>query len=168
MCKIIQFPTKKTESNGYLNLVALFEICDNVESCNFYLESVEELYKRGDISEKEMYTLRRIGRQKRLELANLVQEPVKAESAGVYRYTSEMGQKKPEGCQMEAGISHNCGHYWINTPLELKGRGIVENAACWAKGSKKAVEKWRSYTVTTRAFEKLKEQYAISMECCLD
>lgn len=51
MCKIIQFPTKKTESNGYLNLVALFEICDDVESCNFYLESVEELYNNGNITE---------------------------------------------------------------------------------------------------------------------
>lgn len=101
MCKIIQFPTKKTESNGYLNLVALFEICDDVESCNFYLESVEELYNNGNITEKELYTLRRIGRQKRISLANPKPEAVKAEEPGTYLYTPEMGEQKPDGCEME-------------------------------------------------------------------
>lgn len=32
MCKIIEFPANRT-TNGYLNFVALFEICDNLESC---------------------------------------------------------------------------------------------------------------------------------------
>lgn len=158
MCKIIEF--KPRESNGYKNLAALFEICDNVESCNFYLESVEVLYSSGHITEKEMYTLRRIGRQKRLELANPVQEPVKAESAGVYIYTSEMGQEKPEGCQIEAALCYYGKHYWIRTPLELKGRGITENEP--------ARNGLRNYTVTIRAFEKLKSQYTISMENHLD
>lgn len=158
MCKIIEF--KPRQSNGYRNLVALFEICDNVESCNFYLESVEDLYKHGDISEKEMYTLRRIGRQKRLKLATPVQKAVKAENTGVYMYTSEMGQKTPEGCQMEAGLCYYGKHYWIRTPLELKGRGIRED--------EQTRTGLRNYTVTIRAFEKLKNQYAISMENHLD
>lgn len=64
--QIIQFPVQ--HSNGYNNLIQLFEICDSLESCNFYLESVEQLFQKGYISEKEMYTLRRIGRGKRLEL----------------------------------------------------------------------------------------------------
>lgn len=160
MCQIIQFPTKET--NGYKNLVALFEVCDSVESCNFYLETVENLYNNGDITEKEMYTLRRIGRQKRLKLATPEQEPTKAEKAGTYLYTPEMGQKKPEGCQMEAGLCYYGGHYWIRTSLELKGRGIIENEPV---NKNKSI---RQYTVTKRAFEKLKEQYTISMECCLD
>lgn len=158
MCKIIQFRVK--ESNGYKNLVALFEMCDNVESCNFYLESVEGLYSSGHITEKEMYTLRRIGRQKRLKLANPVQEPVKAESSGVYIYTTEMGQEKPEGCQIEAGLCYYGKHYWLRTSLELKGRGITENEP--------AKNGLRNYTVTIRAFEKLKSQYTISMENHLD
>ena len=37
--QIIQFPVQ--HSNGYNNLIQLFEICDSLESCNFYLESVE-------------------------------------------------------------------------------------------------------------------------------
>ena len=70
MCKIINFPTNKIQkTNGYKNLAALFEICESAESCNFYLESVKNLYNNGSITEKEMYTLRRIGRQKRKQLA---------------------------------------------------------------------------------------------------
>lgn len=80
MCKIIQFP-KRAESNGFKNLKALFEICNSVESCNFYLESAEQLFESGSITENELLALRRIGRQKRLSLANPVSEPVKAEKA---------------------------------------------------------------------------------------
>ena len=53
--QIIQFPVQ--HSNGYNNLIQLFEICSSLESCNFYLESVEQLFQKGYISEKEMYTL---------------------------------------------------------------------------------------------------------------
>lgn len=167
MSKIIQFP-KRTESNGYKNLVALFDICDNVESCNFYLESAEQLYKSGNVTENELYTLRRIGRQKRLSLANPEPEPAKIEVPGVYHYTPEMGQKQPEGCQMEAGLCYYGSHYWVDTPIALKGRGITEIEASWVEGCQKQIEHWRSYRVTKKAFEKLKEQYCISMECCLD
>lgn len=166
MCKIIQFPVK--ESNGYKNLTALFEICDTVESCNFYLESVEQLFQNGDITEKELYTLRRIGRQKRLKLANSEQGSQRAEKPGAYTYTPEMGQKKPEGCQMEASRAYYGKHYFVDTPLELKGRGITEIEAHWGAGCRKQIENWKTYRVTKNAFEKLKTQYTISMKCCLD
>lgn len=169
MCTIIPFPTNRIQpTNGYKNLKALFEICDSLESCNFFLEANEQLFEKGNITESELYTLRRIGRQKRQELAAPKAEPIKAEAPGNYCYTPEMGQQKPEGCQMEAGLCYYGKHYWVNTPLELKGRGITENSPNWAKGSKKDLEGWRSYTVTIRAFEKLKEKYSISMECHLD
>lgn len=48
--QIIQFPVQ--HSNGYNNLIQLFEICSSLESCNFYLESVEQLFQKGYISEK--------------------------------------------------------------------------------------------------------------------
>lgn len=166
MCKIIQFKAKET--NGYKNLVDLFEICNSVESCNFYLESAEDLYKNGSITENELYTLRRIGRQKRIALANPEPEPVKVWQSGVYHYTPEMGQKEPDGCQMEAGLCYYGKHYWVDTPIELKGRGITETEAHWVDGCKKQIENWRSYRVTKKAFEKLKERYCIVMECCLD
>lgn len=166
MCKIIQFPIK--ESNGYINLKALFEMCDSLESCNFYLESVEQLFEAGHITEKEMYTLRRIGRTKRIELAAPAkQEAPTQEQPGTYSYTPEMGQEKPD-CQMEAGHCYDGKHYWVDTPIELKGRGITPLECHWIEGCKKQVEKWKSYRVTRKAFEKLKEQYTISMELNLD
>lgn len=168
MSKIIQFPTQET--NGYKNLVALFEICDTVESCNFYLETVENLYNNGDITERELYTLRRIGRQKRLKLATPEQEPIKAEKAGTYLYTPEMGQQKPD-CQMEASRSYYGKHLFIDTPLEIKGRGITfikkYTSKDFANPNNHKIG-WNEYQVTNLAFEKLKTQYTISMECCLD
>lgn len=162
MCTTIQFPTNKiSHTNGYNNLSALFEVCESVESCNVYLDTVEDLYSNGNITETELYTLRRIGRQKRLKLAETPkQEPQKADKPGTYLYTPEMGQEKPEGCQIEAGLCYYGGHYWLKTSLELKGRGIKEDEP--ARDGK------RNYTVTKKAFEKLKTQYAISYESCLD
>lgn len=166
MCKIIQFPITKIEtaqpqhSKGYDNLARLFEVCGDVETCNFYLGAAEELYSGGHITETEFYTLRRMGRQKRLKLATPAQETKRAEAAGTYVYTPEMGEQKPQGCQMEAGLNYYGGHYWIKTDLELKGRGIREEAS--------ARDGRRYYTVTKRAFEKLGKQYAISYESHLD
>lgn len=40
-------------------------------------------------------------------------------------YTPEMGQRKPE-VRMEASLSYYGKHYFVDTPLELKGRGITE------------------------------------------
>ena len=159
MCKIIQFPNR-TESNGYKNLVALFEICDNVESCNFYLESVEDLYNNDDISEKELYTLRRIGRQKRISLANPKPEAVKAEEPGTYLYTPEMRQEAPEQCEMVAGLCYYGNHYWIRTSLELKGGGITRNEP--------SRDGLNNYTVTKLAYSKLEKQYKIAYESHLD
>lgn len=162
---------RKQESNGYKNLSALFQICDSVESCNVYLEMTETLFEKGSISESELYTLRRIGRQKRLELANSPQEAQKAEAPGAYTYTPEMGQQKPEGCQMEARRAYYGNHVFIDTTLELKGRGIqflktyspndLTRSGQYKSG-------WNSYQVTNRAYDLLKSQYAIAWESCLD
>lgn len=169
MCKVIEFPVNRIQNtNGYKNLVALFEICDSVESCNFYLESIEQLYENGSITEKELYTLRRIGRQKRLELATPAQEPQKAEKPGTYCYTPEMGHSRPE-CQMEASRAYYGKHMYIDTPMTLKGRGITFLKQ-YKPGDLFTNRKdgWNHYQVTNLAFEKLKEKYTISMECCLD
>lgn len=160
MCKIILFPSK--ESAAYQNLAALFELCDNIENCNFYLESVETLFASGKISVKEMYTLRRIGRQKRIKLAHpVVKEPKKAETPGTYCYTPEMGEQKPEECQIEAQLSYYGSHYHLKTMLELKGRGITKASGDYG-------DKLNRYTVTKLAYEKLQKIYAISYKCALD
>lgn len=173
MGKIIQFPVdrikKEQESNGYRNLIMLFEVADTVASCNFYLESAEYLFKEGNITQRELYALRRIGRQKRLKLAVPEQGPVKAEKPGTYTYTPEMGQREPEGCQMEAYRSYYSNHFFIDTPLTLKGRGI-KFIRQYKPGDLLTSKKdgWNEYQVTELAFEKLKGQYAIAMERCLD
>lgn len=169
MCKIINFPTK--ESNGYKNLVALFEMCDTLESCNFYLESVEQLASNGQITVKEMYTLRRIGRTKRLKLAEpKAQKAQKVEKPGTYVYTPEMGQKKPD-CQMEASRAYYGKHFFIDTPIEIKGRGIQFIKKYSEKDFTNKTDHrigWNEYQVTNLAFEKLKEQYTISIKSHLD
>ncbi len=169
MGTIINFPTK--ESAGYRNMKMLFDVVDSVETCNFYLESVEQLYEDGHITESERLTLRRIGRQKRLQLANPPQKRQKASKPGVYLYTPEMRQGKPEGCQIEAGLAYYGKHYFLDTPLHLKGRGIsflrsYTSKELTASGQYKVG--WNEYMVTKKAFEKLKEQYTISYKSCLD
>lgn len=161
MCKIINFPVNRIQNtNGYKNLVALFEICDSVESCNFYLESVENLYENGNITEKEMYTLRRIGRQKRIDLANPKKEVKAVNAPGTYNYTPEMGEEKPD-CQIEARLSHYGKHYYLKTALELKGRGITKQSGNYG-------DNLNRYKVTILAYEKLQKLYAISYRCLLD
>lgn len=166
MCTIIQFPTR--ESNGYKNLVALFDVCSSVKSCNFYLESVEQLFDNGAITENELYTLRRIGRQKRIILVTPQQAAQTAKKPGTYLYTPEIGQQQPEGCQMEARRAYYGKHFFIDSPIDIKGRGITAVEAHWIAGCKKQIENWKCYRVTNAAFEKLQQQYSISIECCLD
>ena len=169
MCKIIQFPTKET--NAFHNLKALFDTCETVDSCNFYLDSVELLAAQGNITEKEMYTLRRIGRSKRIELAHPPkQEEITPTLNGTYNYTPELGEQKPH-CQMEASLSHYGNHYYIDTPLELKGRGISFIQKYTAKNFHDPNHRkigWNEYKVTRLAYQKLEEQYTISKELLLD
>jgi len=82
-------------------------------------------------------------------------------------YYPELGDRKPE-VKMEASLGYYGTHYYVSTPLDLKGRGIVPQVAHWVPGCQKAVEGWKSYRVTKKAFEKLKAQYPIAMEAVLD
>lgn len=82
-----------------------------------------------------------------------------ADRPGVYSYCYEM-QKAPIGCDFSADLSYYGKHYFLK-PLHdglpiLRGRGISYD------------EQRNTYMVTLRAFEKLKEQYRISLETCLD
>ena len=157
MATIIDFPVKNTK--GYQNLVQLFAVCRSVESCDFYLGTAEYMEKQGQIKENELLTLRRIGRMKRQELANPIKSQKLQKKPGVYNYTPEMGEQKPEGIQIEARSSYYGNHWFLYTGLELKGRGIT------LIETKNDIYK---YKVTNRAFDLLKEKYCISQECILD
>ena len=82
-----------------------------------------------------------------------------ADRPGVYSYCYEM-QKAPIGCDFKADLAYYGKHYFLRPLCDglpiLRGRGISYDEAS------------NSYMVTLRAFEKLKQQYRISMETCLD
>ena len=166
MAQIIQFPVKEqVVSNGYNNLSRLISGAETTEALNWYIESMERLEKAGNLLDGEAQKLEEQGKKKRLEMS--AADPV--EVPGVYCYTPEMGGQKPD-CQMEASRGYYGKHWFIDTPLELKGRGIEfikkyqEKDFC----SKDHRVGWNEYRVTNRAFEKLKEKYSISQECLLD
>ena len=138
MCQVITFPTNRIEhTNAYENLRVFFDMCDSPESCKFYLETVESLASVVYITRAETLTLRRVGRQKYKELSS----PQKTDD-------------------IQARISHYGTHYYIDTTLDLKGRGITL-LETERDGNKK-------YRVTLKAFEKLESQYNISTKNLLD
>ncbi len=172
MGKIIHFPVKEQAvSNGYDNLARLIAVTTTLDSLNFYIESIRQMEEKGYLLDGEAEKLTEQGRKKRLEISRPdPQEPERVESAGVYSYTPEMGQQKPE-CQIEAQLSYYGKHYFVDTPLKLKGRGITlvkqyEEKDFCAPGNHRVG--WYGYRVTKNAFEKLKKQYSISMERLLD
>jgi len=84
---------------------------------------------------------------------------VEADKPGEYAYYYEMDHA-PTGCDFSADLAHYGGHYFLR-PLRddlprLHGRGITYD------------EQYNTYTVTRRAYDKLKEQYKIKLEMCLD
>ena len=84
---------------------------------------------------------------------------VHADKPGEYAYYYET-QHAPTGCDFSAELAHYGRHYFLR-PLHdslprLHGRGISYD------------EERGTYTVTLRAYAKIKEQYRISRETCLD
>lgn len=172
MAKIIQFPVKQhSASNGYDNLARLIAIAATTDVLNFYMESIEEMQKNGYLLDGEAGKLVEQGRKKRIEISNPEPtEPEQVTGCGVYTYTPEMGQQKPD-CQMEAQLLYYGKHYLVDSPIEIKGRGITFVKKYAEKDFCKAGDHrvgWYEYQVTKLAFEKLKEQYSISMESHLD
>lgn len=93
-----------------------------------------------------------------------------AAKPGQHLYWPELHDEKPHTF-LRAGLSHNGKHYWVDSPVELKGRGIRFEKQYESKDLTKAGQYlvgWYSYYVTERAYKKLKEKYSIGMECYLD
>ena len=83
---------------------------------------------------------------------------VVADKPGVYSYY--YAQHAPTGCDFSADLSYYGKHYFLR-PLRdglprLKGRGITYD------------EQRNTYTVTLRAYEKIKAEYKIKREMCFD
>ena len=84
-------------------------------------------------------------------------------------YTPELGQAKPESVQGEVSLSHYGRHYYVKTPLELKGRGITwSDTYTPANCNNPAKYGWNTYRVTEKAMEKLNTQFDFAYESLLD
>ena len=84
---------------------------------------------------------------------------VHATAPGEYSYCYEM-QQAPTGCDYSADLAYYGKHYFLR-PLhdglpQLHGRGITYDA------------EQGTYMVTLRAYDKIKAQYKIKRETCLD
>lgn len=89
------------------------------------------------------------------------------ENTGLKSYYPEMGEPKPES-QIEAALSHYGKHWFLKTPLTLKGRGIKHLATYTAITiNNPAKIGWHRYQVTEAAFDKLCREYAVSTESLL-
>lgn len=86
---------------------------------------------------------------------------------GVNAYYPEMGDKKPIA-EIYARLTYG-GKYRLVTPLQLKGRGIKFHDTYNENNCNNPfLYGWNIYYVTERAFNKLREQYAIAQEILLD
>jgi hypothetical protein len=86
-------------------------------------------------------------------------------------YHPEMGEKRPDDVLGDASLSHYGKHYFLKTPLELKGRGIENLGKLRAEDLvEKARHKagWNQYKVTIAAFEKICAAHKIGVEQLLD
>lgn len=84
---------------------------------------------------------------------------VQAKAPREYAYYYET-QHAPNGCDYSADLAYYGKHYFLR-PLHdglprLRGRGITYD------------EQRNTYTVTLRAYDKLKEHYRICREMCFD
>jgi len=86
-------------------------------------------------------------------------------------YYSEMGEKRPADAQIDATLGHYGKHYFLKTPLVLKGRGIehlgTETAETLCEFAHDKIG-WHRYKVTLKAMERIEAQYKVASECLLD
>lgn len=87
-------------------------------------------------------------------------------------YYPEMGEKRPANVQGNVTLARSRGcHYFIETPLMLKGQGIkhvevLKASNLTERGQYKAG--WNVFWVTRRAMDKLEQRYDFAREALLD
>lgn len=85
-------------------------------------------------------------------------------------YTPEMGGQRPADTQIDATLSHYGKHYYLKTPLVLKGRGIVHIRTLTASELVPSAQHkvgWHEYKVTEKAFAAICETYNVASESLL-
>ena len=89
-------------------------------------------------------------------------------TTGIKGYYPEMGEAKP-ATQIEASMSHYGKHWFVSTPLELKGRGVVFVDKYTPENTRPGSHRlgWNRYKVTDKAFDKIKAEHAVAVEFLL-
>ncbi len=159
---------KKKQSEIYSNLSSLIDLAKDEEMIAFYdgVSEVANIKKYFRIGEYEKLQEQIKDKRQKMSEKAAKDQP----NPGLYCYTPELGERKPK-CQIEAHRIYFGTHHRIDTPLELKGRGIKEDGVIQAKNpysNQYYKDGWHKYIVTEKAFEKLQEQYTISQEILLD
>lgn len=172
MAKILEFPQRVQKmSPGYHNFTRLIDLVDDIAELEFYAEAAVVGEEDGKFFPGEYEKLGEQIRQKYHELTKPKEMALQEVTApGLYIWCPEMGEGQPE-CQIMARIGHYGTHYYLDTPLDLKGRGITFMEKHEAKNltaSGQFMAGWNRYKATERAFKKLQEEYSISMESNFD
>lgn len=174
MAQIIEFPRQAQRmSNAYHNLTRLIDAAESEATLEFYIEALVVSHEEGELYPGEAEKLSAQIRQKGRDLAKPEKKMVMVQEVtgpGLYIWCPEMGEGQPE-CQIRARIGHYGTHYYLDTPLDLKGRGITfieKHEAKNLTASGQFMAGWNRYKATERAFQKLQEQYSISMESNFD
>lgn len=169
MAQILEFP--KRYSNAYLNLSQLLSMTDDADVLEEYNQVMQMCNGQGHFLPGEYEDLAERLRIRRLDIARPEVKPeIQATAPGLYIYCPERGEQKPS-CQIEALRSYYGKHYHLETPLELKGKGITADGILEEKnlGERSRYKVgWFRYTVTQRAFGKILEKYSVSQESLLD
>jgi hypothetical protein len=82
-------------------------------------------------------------------------------------YYPEMHETRPADSQIEARLGHYGRHWYISTPLVLKGRGIRYLRTLTPEMLTPAAQRkagWHEYEVTERAMQKLDAEYVVTNE----
>ena len=84
-------------------------------------------------------------------------------------YYPEMKETRPQA-QIEASLGHYGKHWFLKTPLVLKGRGIVHlgtlNESELTPAAKHKAG-WHSYKVTDTAFDQIKAMHDVATQVLL-
>ena len=90
---------------------------------------------------------------------------------GVRAYYPELGDRRPD-CEIEADLAYYGKHYFLETKLDLKGKGVTFvkkfGADDFKDGENNRKCGWNQYMVTLKAFEKIKQEHAVSKTIYLD
>jgi hypothetical protein len=89
---------------------------------------------------------------------------------GMHFHCPEMNEKARGDSQIYASLGMYGEHYYLSTPLVLKGRGIVHIRTLKADELTPAAKHkagWHEYRATVKATEKLAERYVVAGELLL-